>query len=261
VPEVACPHPLYGITLGELRKNGVYPVAKPPEEGAPFGSGIALLTLVGREELYTPIPRQLFLRFGRPVVALTDHEPSGGLKEFRHDGKLVGVGRSHRQAGSETRPAHTQMYPEAVEGLPEQSVLAESGFTQEAATAVGAGEEARWQWHRVYEREGRIVRGEEEEILPKALLYLPEVSRLPGEGGTVDLAYSREPLAVVAAEEEVDALIGVDAEELSNLGAGPRWRMRCPLRRSSMRQKTMKVLRSITRRPPLRPVLLSQHRA
>jgi hypothetical protein len=33
--------------------------------------------------------------------------------------------------------------------------------------------------------------------------------------------------------------------------------------RSSMRQKTatMKVLRSITRRPPLRPVLLSQHRA
>ncbi len=58
--------------------------------------------------------------------------------------------------------------------------------------------------------------GEREELLPKALLDLPEVGRLPGEGGAVDLAEGREPFAVVAAEEEVDALVGVEAEELTD---------------------------------------------
>ena len=35
------------------------------------------------------------------------------------------------------------MHPEAVEGLLEEGVLAEGGFSLEAATAVGAGKQAR----------------------------------------------------------------------------------------------------------------------
>ena len=72
---------------------------------------------------------------------------------------------------------------------------------------------------------------------------------LPLEGG--------EPFAVVATEEEMDALVSVEAEELSydldgkNLrvgelgGGGPRWRIRRSLSRSSTKQKMamMKVLR------------------
>jgi hypothetical protein len=99
------------------------------------------------------------------------------------------------------------MHPEAVEGLPEKRVLAESSFPFEAPAAVGASEQARWQWHRVHEGEGRVVGSEGEEILPEALLELPEVGGLTGEGGAVDLAEGRKPLGVVASEEEEDGLV------------------------------------------------------
>jgi hypothetical protein len=49
---------------------------------------------------------------------------------------------------------------------------------------------------------------------------------LTGEGGAVDLAEGREPLGVVATEEEVDALVGVYAEELSNHFDGEDLRVR-----------------------------------
>jgi hypothetical protein len=60
------------------------------------------------------------------------------------------------------------------------------------------------------------MRGEEQQLLPEALFDLPEVGGLPSEGGAVDLVEGWEPLGVVAAEEEVDALVGVDTEELSD---------------------------------------------
>jgi hypothetical protein len=75
------------------------------------------------------------------------------------------------------------------------------------------------------------------------------------------LGEGREPFSVVTPKEEIDGLVGVDAEELSDdlymvrtsesesFGAGPRLLMRRPLSRSSIRQKTetMKVLRSTVR--------------
>ena len=99
---------------------------------------------------------------------------------------------------------------------------------------------------------------EREQFLPEALFDLREFGRLPGEGGPMDLIEGGNPFAVVPSEEEVDGLVGVDAEELADdlhgenlrasegFGAESRWRMRRPLSRSLMRQKTatMKVLRS-----------------
>jgi hypothetical protein len=52
------------------------------------------------------------------------------------------------------------------------------------------------------------------ELLPELFLELPEVGRLPDEGGAVYLAEGGEPLAVVTAEKEVDALVGVEPQEL-----------------------------------------------
>jgi hypothetical protein len=43
----------------------------------------------------------------------------------------------------------------------------------------------------------------------------PEVGRLPREGGAVDFAQGGELLGVVPSEEEVESLIGVEAEELA----------------------------------------------
>ena len=60
------------------------------------------------------------------------------------------------------------------------------------------------------------MRGEEEQFLPDTLLDLPEVGRLPREGCPMDLTEGREPFAVVTTEEEVDTLVGVYPEELSD---------------------------------------------
>jgi hypothetical protein len=174
VPHVACPHPLYGVTLGELREDGVYPVAKTAEQGTPSGSPI-----------------------------------SGKHGEF------MGVGRSYRKASDDSRPAHPHMHPEAVEGLPEKHIFAKGSLSPEAMAAVSAGEQARWQGHRIADGEGGVVGSEREKLLPEALLYFPEVGCLPSEGSPVHLAESRKPFSVVTTEEEVDALVGVDTEELA----------------------------------------------
>ncbi len=141
----------------------------------------------------------------------------------------MGVGWSYRKAGDETWPAHTHMHPEAVEGLPEQGVFTESGLPFEAFAPVGASEKACWQRHGVHQREGGIVRGAAKQILPEVFLDLPEVGRLPGKGSAVHLGEGRKPFSVVAPKEEIDGLVGVDAEELADdlygedLGVGELW--------------------------------------
>ncbi len=86
---------------------------------------------------------QFFSRLGRPVIAIPDDETAGGFEEFGEHREFVGVGRGNRDAADEPRPPNAHMHPKAVEGLPEKGVLAEGGFTPEAAAAVGAGEQAR----------------------------------------------------------------------------------------------------------------------
>jgi hypothetical protein len=60
------------------------------------------------------------------------------------------------------------------------------------------------------------VRGERKELLPEALLDLPEVGRLATEGGPMHLTEGGEPFAVVTAEEEADALVGIEPQELAD---------------------------------------------
>jgi hypothetical protein len=71
VPHVARPHPLDGVTLGELRKDGVYPVAKTAQQSTPPGSRIPLFAGVRGQKLYSYV-RQLFSGVGRVVVAVPD---------------------------------------------------------------------------------------------------------------------------------------------------------------------------------------------
>ena len=99
----------------------------------------------------------------------------------------MGVGRDHRDAGDHPRPTEPKVHLETVEGLLEQSVLSEGRLTSESTAAVGAGEEARLQGHRIADGEGWVVRSEGEELLPEALLYLPEVGCLLGEGSPMHL--------------------------------------------------------------------------
>jgi hypothetical protein len=236
MPRIVGPYPLYGVALCELRKDGVDPVAKAAQIGALLWGGVPLLGGVRSKEFYAH-SRQLFLGVGRVVIAVSDEKAKGSLTEFGEHGKFVDVGGGHREASDEPRPTEPYVHPKAVEGgLPKKRVLAESRLSSEAAAAVSAGEETRWQGKRVADGEASIVRSESEEFLPETLLDLPEVGSLPSEGGPMHLTEGRKPFTVVAAEERVYALVGVEPKELADhfdgedlgigdmlsLGEGPR---------------------------------------
>ena len=157
VPKIVGPHSLEGVSSGELRRDGVNPVAQAAQQRAPLRGRIALFGAVGCQQRDAHAPLELFPPLRRPVIAIPNGEAASALKEFGEHGKLVGVGWGHRQAGDHPRPAHPHMHPEAVEGLLEEGVLAEGGFSLEAATAVGASKQARRQRHGVHQREGRVV--------------------------------------------------------------------------------------------------------
>ncbi len=119
------------------------------------------------------------------VVAVSDDQARSSLGEFWEHGKLVGIGWCYRDAGDHSRPANPYVHPKAVEGLLEEGVLAKSSLPFEALAAMGSGEQAYWQRHRVADGEGRLVRNAGEEFSPEELLGLPQVGRLPAEGGAM----------------------------------------------------------------------------
>ena len=55
-----------------------------------------------------------------------------------------------------------------------------------------------------------------QELLPNALLNLPEVGRLAGEGSAVDFAKSGEPLTMMLPEVPKDRLVGVEPQKLTD---------------------------------------------
>jgi hypothetical protein len=178
VPEVAYPHPLYAVTPGELAENGVDAVAKTAQQRAAFGSGISFLGSVGGHKLYAHRAQELFFGLGRVVIAIPDHDAVGTFDDLGQHRELVGVSRGYREVSDETGPRHPHMHPKTVEGLLEEGVLAESGLPPESTAVVGAGEEARWQGHRVADSEGWVVRSEGEKLLPEVLLDLEEIVAL-----------------------------------------------------------------------------------
>ncbi len=169
VPKIFCPYALYRIALCELAEDRVDPVAKTAQEGASFGVRIAPFVAVRCHEFYTPLGQSLF-SLRRPVVAISNDDATGLLNERRQHGELVGIGRRQREAGDDPRPADPHVHPEAVEGLLEEDVLAESGFSFEARAAVGAGEQTRRQGKRVCQGEGGVVRSLSQEFLPEEFL-------------------------------------------------------------------------------------------
>src|SRR5215218_3846476 len=88
MPRVARPHLLHAVALCELAENGVYPVAKPTEEGARFGIRVSLLGGVWSEQL-DPHARQLLAGLWRMVVAIPDNQPRGKLGEFGEHGNFL----------------------------------------------------------------------------------------------------------------------------------------------------------------------------
>ena len=79
----------------------VYPVAKTAQQDAPFGAEISFHRGVRSQKLDRYALRQLFLDFGRVVVAISYDEPRGELEEFEEQVEFMGVGRSYAQASDE----------------------------------------------------------------------------------------------------------------------------------------------------------------
>src|SRR5215210_2272714 len=104
MPHVARPHLLYRIALCELRKESVYAVAKPTEEGSLFRGRVSLLGELGSQELHTHT-RQLLRGLRRVVVAVCDDQPRAKLCDLWEHRELVSVGWSHRKTSYDSRPA------------------------------------------------------------------------------------------------------------------------------------------------------------
>src|SRR5687768_5377846 len=184
VPEVLGPHPLYGVASRKLTENGVDAVAKTAQQSASSGMGVRAFVLIGCEEL-DAYCGQLLLDLWRMVVAIPNEHTRGSFGDLRQHGKLVGVGWGYRKTTDDTRPANSHVHPEAVEGLFEEDVLAEGGLSSKTPTAIGSGEGACWQGKRVCQGEGGLMRGLSQQLLPEALLDLPEVGGLTAEGGAM----------------------------------------------------------------------------
>ena len=187
MPELTRPHLLHAVALCKLAKNGVYPVAKPTEEGTLFRGRVSLLGGIRGQKLHSNA-RQLLPGLWRMVVAISDDQAGSSLGDLWEHGKLVGIGRGYRDAADHPRPANPHVHSEAVEGLFEEGVLAESSLPFEARAAMGSGEQTRCSeaGHRVADGEGRVVRNAGgEELSSEELLGLPEVRCLPGEGGAM----------------------------------------------------------------------------
>jgi hypothetical protein len=216
MPEVFCPHPFYRVTSAQLRKDCVYPVAKTAQQGTPSGSWISFLGGVRGQKFNAHALSQLLCGFGRVVVAVSYDDPRGKLGEFWKHRELMGVGRGHREASDHPRPADPYVHPKAIEGLPEQRILAEGGLATETLAAISAGEQARRQGHRIADGEGGVVGSVGQELLPEVLFDLPEVGCLPGEGGAMHPQEVREVVSVVTPEVGKELRLFIESQKLAD---------------------------------------------
>jgi hypothetical protein len=108
------------------------------------------------------------------------------------------------------------MRSEPVEGLLGALVTAQGGQSSQPAAAVSTAEAADRHREAVQDRHLRVEADLAEQLLAELGVDRPQVRRLAHEGGAVDAAQGGEPVAVVAAEMLVQALVGVDAPELAD---------------------------------------------
>ena len=124
-------------------------------------------------------------------------------------------------------------------GLVRYGVVPERGEAAEASAAVRAGEAADRHRHAVDQRHRGVVPRHRGEPPPERVLGRPQVRRLPGEGGTMDLPQAGEQVAEVAPEVGVQAPVGVEAEELADDLDRQHLAVRQDRRRAALAQPTL----------------------
>jgi hypothetical protein len=128
--------------------------------------------------------------------------------------EIMQVGWGKMALSDHPGPAHPQVGPDAVEGLLGTLITAKGGQPGQPPTAIGAAEAADRHREAVQDRHLRVEADLAEQLLVELSFDRPQIRRLAGEGGAVHAAQGREPVAPVATEVLVQALVGVDAPEL-----------------------------------------------
>ncbi len=106
------------------------------------------------------------------------------------------------------------MRTQPVVGLLGALVTAEGGQLGQPAAAVGTAKAADRHREAVQDQDLRVEADLAEQLLTELGLDRPQIRRLAREGGSVHTPKGREPVAPVAAEVLVQALVGIDPEEL-----------------------------------------------
>jgi hypothetical protein len=95
-------------------------------------------------------------------------------------------------------------------------IVPERAQTAQAPAAVRPGKAADRHRQAIDEDQGGVAARHGHEMPPERVLDRPQVRRLTQEGGSVDRAQAGKEVAEVAPEIGVQALIGVETEELAD---------------------------------------------
>jgi len=86
---------------------------------------------------------QKSLQVRKPIVAITQHDPSGILQHERNNFPIRFIGRGQKQTGEQTRPTELGMQTEAIKRLPVCMIFPIASFASEANTTCERGQTGR----------------------------------------------------------------------------------------------------------------------
>jgi hypothetical protein len=199
MPQVTCPHALYQEALTQLPEHNFDTLAYAGEHLA-CRRVLVLAALTVRSQKLYPSLRQLLSKPRCPVVAVPNHDAHSLLGKIREQVQLVNVGRSKLHSGDHSGPAYSGMHSQPIEGLACRSISAERSYLPQALTLRCSGKSTYRHREAVYESQPLVMRALPDKVEPGSFLHLPQIGRLSGEGGAVQVGKSREEVEVVSAK-------------------------------------------------------------
>ena len=222
MPRILHPHLLHSISLGQLTDDRLDATALLRQPARPksrlparFPLLLSLARLVGTQQTQTVVGA-LLAQPWRPVVPVTKR-PAHTLRQQVFGDLHVGdVSRSQTEVHDHARPRDDQVNAQSVEGLLRHVVVSIRGVFPETATPLRASEPTDRHGEAVDDGDLWIRVDTRQDVLPQALLEVPQVRSLPSERRAMDRSERGEPRGVVTAEVVEDALVGINAEEGSH---------------------------------------------
>ncbi len=215
MPTILSPNSFGLVAIDQLAEDSLNTIAGASGNETPAGVRVSLLRPKGRQYGYAFLTQ--FIRLSRrPVIPVANQGPWGTFSKLWHNAEFVSIGGSHGEASDYPRPAQVYVDPEAVESLPNQSILSKGSFSAESLATVSSGELTYWKRKAINESKGRIGLDRAQQVLLHLLLDLPKVGGLANESGSMHPLQPRKEMPIMLAEVSVQIGILAAAQEFSH---------------------------------------------